>query len=132
MQKGYLDKNTLLGSEKERYWEIPVSDKRSNFLRIKQRGSRRRKGETHKTAFTRKRLVWGVDSTKSDVVFAIEELKEEDGNEAIRFGYWTWTRKKGSWTWAQFAPMIQLSDLHELLNLAKSNQFYLIPSESSS
>jgi hypothetical protein len=138
MQKGYFDENNVCAPTKdvpEPFWKIDRNDNRGEPLRIKQSGGRKWKGENHKTRFKTKKLVWGVDSTKDDVVIIIEEIEElrEPKNVAIRFGYRTITDEKakhhpGVWWWGQSALMIQLSDLHELLDYARSKKFDLIGS----
>ena len=114
MMKGcFLEEDTIR--------EIPVKDRTGRKLRLKLEGSSTPKGMSKKEKFPYKisKVVWGQQSNAPDKVILIEELLWGDGRKELRFCYRTQTHEKGLWWWGQFALMVPVKDIEELLQLAK-------------
>lgn len=109
--------------EKDEVREIPIKDKTGKKLRLKLEGSSTPKGRLKKEKLHYKisKVVWGQQSNALDKVILIEELLWSDGRKELRFCYKTQTAKKGLWWWGQFALMVPVEDIEELLQLAKEN-----------
>ena len=110
--------------EKDMIREIPIKDRTGRNLRLKLQGSATKKGapKTDKIPYTVGKVVWGQQSNAPDKVILIEELLWGDGRKELRFCYRTQTHKKGVWWWGQFALMVPIHDIEELLQLAKENK----------
>lgn len=109
--------------EKDTIREIPIKDGRGKTLILKLHGSASRKGEPKKVRFsyTVSKVVWGQQTNAPDKVILIEELLWSDGRKELRFCYRTQTHKKRLWWWGQSALMVPVSDIEELLQMAKEN-----------
>jgi hypothetical protein len=107
--------------EKDIIREIPIEDKTGKRLRLRLQGSFTPKGRSKKDRVSYKisKVVWGQQSNVPDKVILIEELLWGDGTKSLRFCYRTQTHDKGLWWWGQFALMVPLRDIEELLQLAK-------------
>jgi len=114
MIKGYF-------LEKDTRREIPIKDKTGKNLCLKLVGSFTPKGmpKEVKIPYTISKVVWGQQSNAPDKVILIEELLWGDGRKELRFCYRTQDHKKGRWWWGQFALMVPVKDIEELLQLAK-------------
>ena len=109
--------------EKDVIREIPIRDRTGKPLILKLHGSATRKGMPKKVRFpyTVGKVVWGQQTNAPDKVILIEELLWSGGKKELRFCYRTQTHKKGLWWWGQSALMVPVSDIEELLQLAKEN-----------
>jgi hypothetical protein len=109
--------------EKDTIREIPIKDKTGKNLLLKLGGSSIPKGKTRKDRLDYKisKVVWGQQSNAPDKVILIEELLWEDNRKELRFCYRTQDHKKGRWWWGQFALMVPVQDIEELLKLAREN-----------
>jgi hypothetical protein len=109
--------------EKDAIREIPIRDRTGKKLCLKLQGSFTPKGKSKKDKVPYRvgKVVWGQQSNAPDKVILIEELLWGNGEKSLRFCYRTQTHKKGLWWWGQFALMVPIHDIEELLQLAKEN-----------
>lgn len=107
--------------EKDAIREIPIKDRTGKNLILTLEGSSTSKGMSKKVKFPYKisKVVWGQQSNAPDKVILIEELLWGDGRKELRFCYRTQTHEKGLWWWGQFALMVPIGDIQELLKLAE-------------
>ena len=107
--------------EKDKVREIPIKDKSGKNLILSLHGSASQKGmpKEPRLPYEVKKVVWGQQSNAPEKVILIEELLWDDGRKELRFCYRTQTHKEGLWWWGQSALMVPVSDIEELLQLAK-------------